>query len=57
VVLKPHALKRRAATYTKAKLACIQNVIYFSVPLDSIFRLNFANSLPVVDRRLIGRKF
>jgi hypothetical protein len=34
VVCKPHALKRRAVTCMKPKLARIQCVTFFSVPLD-----------------------
>jgi hypothetical protein len=50
VVRKPHALKCRAVTGTKAKLTCIKSFGLF-------FRIIFSNSLPVVDKRLIGRIF
>jgi hypothetical protein len=49
-----HALKRRAVTCTKAKLARIKYVIVLNVPLD-YFRITFSNTLPDVDRRLVSR--
>jgi hypothetical protein len=50
-------LKCRAVTGTETKLACIKQASFFSVCLWTIFRITFSNSLPVVDKRLIGHAF
>jgi hypothetical protein len=56
VIRKPHTLKCRAVTRTKAKLTCIWQVFFNQVPMDC-FLITSSNSLPVVDNRLIGLKF
>jgi hypothetical protein len=43
-------------TSTETKLACIKQAFSFNVFLEN-FSITFSNSLPVVGRRLIGRKF
>jgi hypothetical protein len=43
-------------TGTETELACIKKAFFFNV-LRTIFRMIFSNSLPVVEKRLIGRKF
>jgi hypothetical protein len=56
MVRKPHTLQCRAVTDTETKLACIKKASFFNVPLN-YFQNNFSNSLPIVDKRLIGGKF
>jgi hypothetical protein len=55
-VVHSHKMECRVVTGTETKLACIKQTTFFNVPLDS-FQLIFLNSLPAVDKRLIGRKF
>jgi hypothetical protein len=43
-------------TCTEAKLSCVYEVSFRNVSMI-VFRSNFSKSLPVLDRRLIGRKF
>jgi hypothetical protein len=43
-------------TGTETKLVCIKQASFFNVPLN-YFQNKFSNNLPVVDNRLIGRKF
>jgi hypothetical protein len=41
---------------TEVKLTCVKQVLS-SICIWNILRINFSKSWPVVDRRLIGRKF
>jgi hypothetical protein len=50
MVRKPHTLKCHAVTGTESKLACIKQEFFF------IFTITFSNSLPVIDKSLIGHK-
>jgi hypothetical protein len=43
-------------TGTETKLACIKQVSFLNTPLD-YFQNTFLNSLPLVNKGLIGRKF
>jgi hypothetical protein len=56
VIRKHHTLKCRAVTDTEIKLAFLKEASFFMC-LWTIFRITFYNSLPEIDKRLIGRKF
>jgi hypothetical protein len=46
----------RAVVFTESKLTCIKQVFSFNV-LSEYLQNNFFKSLPVVDNRLIVRRF
>jgi hypothetical protein len=48
-------LMRRAMTGKETNLACIKKASFVSVHLD-YFQNNFLESLPIVNKKLIGRK-
>jgi hypothetical protein len=53
VVREPHTLQCHAMTYMETKL---KQVSRLNVSLDN-FSMTFSKSLPVVDKRQIGRQF
>jgi hypothetical protein len=53
---QPHTLKGRAVVCLKAKLTCIW-LDFSSVCFFIVLKISLSNSLPVVDKRVIGRKF
>jgi hypothetical protein len=58
MIRKPHSLQCRAVTETETKLPFIKKAFSsMYVYLWTIFRMIFSNNLPVVDKRLVGRKF
>jgi hypothetical protein len=56
VIPQPHTLKCRTVPGTEPKLACIQQAFVFNV-FWTVLRIAFSNRLPLVEKRLIGRKF
>jgi hypothetical protein len=56
MIRQPRTLKYRIVICSKDKLTSISKFIS-SMCFWIILKINFSNSLPVVDKRLIGRKF